>query len=440
MISGIPGWKRYLHMYFLAWLVLVSGLAASAEQSPMGYFEVTSNPQGADVLVDGMFTGETPVIVPVQSAGLNGSVIRVIMQGFQPWEKTFPRLPLPGEVVPVEAVLVPVSTVGSLKVSSSPSGAMVTVNNANGQMTPWTYQNLPAGPHLVSLFLLGFEPYVRTVEIQPGKVTDLAANMSIRTGAGTLEISSDPGGATAYIDGVYAGVTNLVVGNVAPGRHEVRISRAGSEDYVVWAEVENKVTTPVHASLAPVSSVSGGSVVVTSDPPGASVYLDGTFSGITETGRLLEITNVTPGSHRIYVSSKNYQDYEAVVMVSAGGITPVSVQMNPSPMPQSCGLLILNSEPSGADIAIDGQLRGKTPATIETVCSGRHTFSLTLSGYQNYQSTFEIIPGQVLQMNTVLSPVQGEEKAGSSQIPWPSPVLIAVTLGVFCLVIAGKRK
>jgi len=439
MIRNISGWWNILFPVLIVFLLLMPGHSV-AQQDTMGYFEVTSNPQGADVMIDGLFAGETPVIVPVRSSGMNGSVIRVIRQGFQPWEQAYPQLPSAGEVVPVSATLVPVSTVGSLKVTSTPSGAMVTVNNGNGQMTPWTYQNLPAGSHLVSLFLLGFEPYVRTVEIIPGQTIDLAANMSIRTGAGTLEISSDPGGATAYIDGVYAGVTNLVVGNIPPGRHEVRVSRAGYEDYIVWAEVKNKVTTPVHAPLALVSEVSGGSIVVTTEPPGASVFLDGRFSGVTETGRPLELNNVTPGSHRIYISSKNYQDYEAVAMVSAGGLTPISIQMNPSPMPQDCGLLIMNSEPAGADIMIDGQLRGKTPATIETVCTGKHTYALTLTGYQDYQSSLEVIPGQVLQINTVLTSTGGEQKTGSSQTPWPAPVMMIGVLGILCLLIRIHRK
>lgn len=424
MISGIPKWQACLFFIYLTGLVLTAGVPVTAAQEPMGYYEVTSSPQGADVQVDGIFAGETPVIIPVQTMNQNGSVIRVMMQGFQVWELTFTKNPLKGEVTPVQAVLVPVSTVGSLEVSSIPPGAMVTVDNGNGQMTPWTYLNLPTGTHLVSLIMLGFDPFVRTVEIQPGQTTDLVANMTLRSGSGSLKINSDPGGGSAYVDGVYVGVTNLVVGNVPPGRHEVRIIRAGNDDYVEWVPVQDKGITSVQASLKPVSMVSGGSVVVTSEPPGAAVYLDGEFSGLTETGRSLEITNVTPGTHRVYVSSKNYEDYEAVVLVSAGGITPVSVRMGPSPMPQACGVLILNSEPSGAEITIDGQLRGATPATVETICSGNHTFSLSLTGYQDYQSPVDLIPGQVLQINTIMKPEAGNADDMGNKTPWPDLLLI----------------
>ena len=395
----------------------------SAGQTQMGYFEVKSNPQGADVIVNGAFAGETPVIVPVTAMSTNATVVRVMMQGFQIWEQTYNQSVQPGGIVPVMAVLAPVATTGSLKVSSSPSGAMVTIDNGNGQMAPWTYTNLPTGTHLVSLVMMGYEPFVRTVEIHPGETTELSASMTIRTGSGTLEISSDPGGAMAYVDGVYAGTTNLVVGNIPPGRHEVRISRAGNDDYVEWASVQNQVTTPVHASLKPATGASGGFVVVTTEPPGASVFLDNEYKGLTETGKPLEISNLTPGSHRIYVTSKNYEDFDAMVMVTAGAITPVSVQMDPSPMPQACGLVMVSSDPAGADITVDGLLKGKTPATVETVCSGKHTYSIKLDGYQDYNSSFEVIPGQVLQINTALTSATttGSSRQGA---PWPSPLLI----------------
>jgi len=421
MRDTLPLW-RFVCLLALIFILSINS-PVSAGQTQMGYFEVKSNPQGADVIVNGLFAGETPVIVPVTALSPNATVIRVMMQGFQIWEQTYNQSVQPGGTVPVLAVLAPVATTGTLDVSSSPSGAMVTVDNGNGQMTPWIYQNLPTGTHLVSLVMMGYEPFVRTVEIHPGETTELVANMAIRTGSGTLEISSDPGGAMAYVDGVYAGTTNLVVGNIPPGRHEVKISRAGNDDYVEWVTVQNQVITPVHASLQPATGASGGFVVVTTEPPGASVFLDNEYRGLTETGRPLEISNISAGSHRIYVTSKNYEDFEAMVMVTSGAITPVTVQMDPSPMPQACGLVMVNSDPAGADITVDGYLKGKTPANIETVCSGKHTYSINLDGYQEYNSSFEVIPGQVLQINTVLASgtMTGTPRQGT---PWPSPLLI----------------
>lgn len=418
-------------VFLLAIIIVISFLdPASAQQTQMGYFEVKSNPLGADVIVNGAFAGETPVIVPVTAMTTNATVIRVMMQGFQIWEQTYNQTVQPGGMIPVMAVLTPVATTGSLMVSSSPSGAMITVDNGNAQMAPWTYYNMATGTHLVSLLMMGYEPFVRTIEVHPGETAQVVANMTIRTGSGTLEISSDPGGAMAYVDGVYAGTTNLVVGNIPPGRHEVKVSRAGFDDYLEWVLVQNQVITPVHASMKSASGVSGGFVVVTTEPPGASVFLDDEYRGLTETGRPLEISNVSPGSHRIYLTIRNYEDFEAMMMVTAGAITPVTVQMDPSPMPQACGLVMVGSDPAGADIIVDGQLKGTTPATVDAVCTGKHTYSIMLDGYQEYNSSFEVIPGQVLQINTALTSYTKTDGSTSNGASWPSPVVIILALSI----------
>jgi hypothetical protein len=416
--------QTFLRLLFLAGLFFIPS-ACLAEQQTISYFEVSSAPQGADVLVDGTFAGETPVIVPVQSMNGNGSVIRVMKEGFQIWEQRYPQNPQSGNISKVMASLVPVSPFGSLQVSSKPSGALVTINNGNGQMAPWMYQNLPTGTYLVSFFLMGFDPFIRTVVVQPGQTTQVVANMTQRTGSGTVQISSEPGGATVYIDGVYVGITNLVAGHISPGRHQVKVTRSGYEDYVEWVVVQDKGNVLVKATFKPATAASGGFVVVTSEPPGGSVFLDSVFKGITETGRPLEITNVSPGMHLVYISSKNYQDYQAQIQVSAGAITPVSISMNPSPMPQDSGLIIMTSDPAGADIMLDGKLQGQTPATMESVSSGTHQYSFSLDGYQEYRSQAEMIPGQVLQVHAALSPLAGPSGTSGQKTPLPAFVLIA---------------
>ncbi|HPP78501.1 PEGA domain-containing protein [Methanospirillum sp.] len=398
-----------------------------------GYFEVTSVPEGGDVFVGSQFMGETPVLIPAQNQS-EGTRIRVMMQGFEIWEQTIAGTPASGQVVPIKASLIPVSPFGTLEVTSSPSGALVTVNNGMGQMTPWTYRHINTGTHLVSLFLSGFEPYVANVEVLPGQVTRLHANMTVRSGAGSLQVSTTPGSASVYVDGVFSGVTNTVIGNIPPGKHRILITKAGYENYEEWVVVSNRQVTSIQTSLRPVERSSEGALVITSDPPGASVFLDGQFKGTTETGRPLELTSISPGPHSIYLSIRNYEDYSTTVTVKPGEATPVSAILNPSPMPQDCGKLILNTEPAGAEIYVDGSFVGVTPATIDTVCSGTHTYRLVLPGYQEYSSMVELIPGQVLQVNTVLIP-EPEHATGT---PWPAVPVILIVL-VASLVFFSKR-
>ncbi|MDD3574816.1 MAG: PEGA domain-containing protein [Methanospirillum sp.] len=405
---------------------------ASAEEKT-GYFEVTSVPEGGDVFIGSQFVGETPVLIPARNQ-TNGTLIRVMVQGFEIWEQTIAGTPAVGQVLPIKAVLVPISPFGTLEVISSPPDALVTIDNGMGQMTPWTYRDISTGTHLVSLFLTGFEPYVVNIDVLPGQVTKLNANMTVRSGAGSLQVSTTPGGASIFVDGVFSGTTNSVIGNVPPGKRQVLITKAGYEDYEEWVYVSNLQVTTIETSLNPVTKTSDGALIINTDPPGASVFLDGQFRGITETGRPLELTSISPGPHLVYISIRNFEDYSLTVDVKAGEVTPVSVRLNPSPMPQGCGKLILNSEPAGAEIYFDDSFVGVTPGTIDTVSPGKHSYRLSLAGYQDYSSMAELIPGQVLQVNTLLIP----EKGTGKEIPCPAvPIVIALLAAL--LVFISRR-
>ena len=424
--------QRYLLTGLLA-VLLFSAPAFGAEEMS-GFFEITSVPEGADVFIGSQFMGETPVLIPARNQ-TGGTAVRVMMQDYESWEQTIAGVPVPGQIVPIKAVLVPLSPFGTLEVISSPSGALVTVDNGMGQMTPWTYRDITTGSHLVSLFLSGYEPYVVNMEVSPGKVTTLSAKMAVRSGAGSLQVSTVPGGASVYVDGVYSGTTNTAIGNIPPGKRRVLITKAGYDDYEEWVVVSNKQVTFIDKTLVPFTKSSDGALVVTSDPPGASVYLDGLFRGTTETGRPLELTGITPGNHTVHMSIRNYEDNTTIVQVKTGDVIPVSVQLNPSPMPQDCGKLILNTEPSGADIYIDGRFVGITPATVDSVCSGKHTYRLIMDGYQEYSSDVDLIPGQVLQINTGLIPVGKPTEA----TPLPAFLILLSVFASFVVLLSRKK-
>lgn len=69
------------------------------------------------------------------------------------------------------------------------------------------------------------------------------------------------------------------------------------------------------------------------------------------------------------------------------------------------GKLSIGSYPIGAEIFLDGSSTGQyTNATIQTLSPGDHTFTLTLTGYDNTVGSFTIIAGMTTYVHTVLSP------------------------------------
>lgn len=426
-------WDRlFLHILIICFVLCLSSSSSVAQS--FGHFEVTSVPEGGDVFIDSRFYGETPVLIPIRNQ-TPGTSIKVMMQGFKVWEQSIAGTPQPGQIVPIKAVLIPVSPFGTLEVTSTPTGALVTIDNGNGQMTPWTYRDITSGTRLVSLFMSGFDPYITNVDVLPGTVTRLHANMRVRTAVGSLQVSSTPGGAAVYVNGVFSGTTNTVVGNIPPGNHQVRISKAGFADSEEWIIVQPNQVTILDKKLETATKESGGALVITADLPGASVYLNNQFMGTTQTGRPLELTGLTPGTYEVYISIRNYEDYKTTVQVGSGDVIPVSAHLNPSPMPCDMGKLMINTEPSGAEIFVDAVFVGVTPATIDDVSSGPHQYRLVLMGYNEYESEFELIPGQSLQINTNLV----KTPAPSEETPAPAALVIFLVLGSVALLFSRRR-
>jgi type IV secretory pathway VirB6-like protein len=57
-----------------------------------------------------------------------------------------------------------------------------------------------------------------------------------------------------------------------------------------------------------------GSLAVITDPPGAEIYLDGNFTGVSP----VTIQELPPGKHTILVTLKDYADNSTTITVTAG--------------------------------------------------------------------------------------------------------------------------
>jgi hypothetical protein len=122
-----------------------------------------------------------------------------------------------------------------------------------------------------------------------------------------------------------------------------------------------------------------GSVHIESVPPGAEVFFDGTrLAGTTP----MTIDNTPVGTrHEIRVQLARHLVYtEMVDIPKQGGEVPVSAVMKPI-----TGKLKINTIPPGADVMLDGQLRGRTPTTVNDIdMAEAKRLELRLKDYQPY--------------------------------------------------------
>jgi len=80
------------------------------------------------------------------------------------------------------------------------------------------------------------------------------------------------------------------------------------------------------------------------------------------------------------------------------------------------GDVMVYSSPAGASILIDGVYAGTTPKTVTGVPAGNHILRLTMSGYNDYEGSIYVVPGQANQGYGTLQP-SGQVTAVPTAVP-----------------------
>lgn len=430
------------HHIFITFLIMIvagaaalagfpAGAADSSAGGGAGFYQVDSDPQGADVYLDSQFAGDTPVTITVYPTSPPGHTITISLPGYQKWSRTYKTDPAPGELVTVYAVLQPTGSPGTLIVYSSPNEAMVTLDGGHGQMTPWTYANLVPGDHLVQLFLSGYQPYTTIVTVPSGGSIPITAVLLPLTNVGVLQVKSNPGGADLYVDQVFAGITETTVGNLQEGQHEVVLRLAGYEDWKGTVPVKGGATTTITPVLVPTGRAPSGDIQVSSSPPGAAVYLDGIYRGVTPPAEHLELTGIAPGNHTLSIQQRNYHDFLDTITVTAGQIYRISPTLVPASNPSPFANLQITSQPSGAEVRINSAYQGKTPLSLSSYPAGNYTLQIQMKGYQEFTQPLNVLPAQDQLISTTLIPDAPATRSGTV------PVLIVL---MFVLIILLMKR
>jgi len=272
---------------------------------------------------------------------------------------------------------------------------------------------------------------------------------------GVLDITSVPSGARVYFDSQDLGTTPYK--NLVPsGTHTLRLTMSGYQDYTVPVTIienqQNKVTATlvkVAASTTTTTTTSTagsttGTLQVTTTPDGAAVFVDGGSQGTTPK----TLSGLAPGSHTVKLTKAGYVDYTATVVVVAGKVAPIMVQLVPLQQTTATGGGTLNiiSIPENAAIGLDGIAQGTTPKSIQNVKAGSHTITLSYPGYNEWTGTVTVVAGGTMPITITLVAQKAMTLPGSFGTTIPpsgtaSPGFEAViALTAFCVVFALWRS
>ena len=132
-----------------------------------------------------------------------------------------------------------------------------------------------------------------------------------------------------------------------------------------------------------------GLIVIESEPQGATIYLDdtkkGAFASTPWSGSL-------DGEHKIILEKKGYRPTDTTIIAD-----PQKLIVFKAGMSQDSYLswLDITSNVAGADVFIDDKSVAPRKAPAGTnVAPGKHTVWVSAEGYDEYQETIDVAPGQ----------------------------------------------
>lgn len=214
---------------------------------------VSSTPTGAVVNLDGIPKGITQCVLERIPAGEH--LIEVSQPGYQTYKETVKLAA--GERAQINVFLKPVPA--SLVVVSIPPKARVYINNEFRGETPLTLDNLEPALYRIRTEMPGYEPLFRNVELKPGrKVTE---EFRLEAMSGTIVITTEPPEVKVLLDGKQVGVTAhkpalgdttsepFRIEQVAPGEHEIELTKKGYFPMRISVEVEKNKQTSKHVKL-----------------------------------------------------------------------------------------------------------------------------------------------------------------------------------------------
>jgi hypothetical protein len=203
-----------------------------------------------------------------------------------------------------------------------------------------------------------------------------------------LWVTSDPSSADVYLGDELLGQTPLYLSGRGGEPGLLRVQLAGHEAFTRAGDPNSRGVVRVNATLAPLA----GTLLLESEPSGATVWLDGRDVGVTP----LSFGALSAGLHRVNMSTPDYVDGALELRMPPGGALSERVVLRPMPARLHVSLAL-----GAAQVYLDDQPRGLTPLELE-VEPGAHQLRLGADGYRGWEEELELAPNEVRRLELSL--------------------------------------
>nr|VFJ55146.1 MAG: Formylglycine-generating enzyme, required for sulfatase activity, contains SUMF1/FGE domain [Candidatus Kentron sp. FW] len=245
-------------------------------------------------------------------------------------------------------------------------------------------KELEAGTYTITID----DPYSRKKQMEIGleRAERKRLRVKLEPLVGVLEISSQPVGATIFLNGEKAGRTpSRIPGN--GGKYAVRLVFENYMDLMDDIEIKRSKTL-VRRDYR--MELKKGRILADLEPAGGSMFMDG---GKVDTSRPLIVDAMT--DHRFIYRKPGYFQETQIHRLSPDEERRISFRLKPE-----TGQVKISSSPR-AEVRVDGKNRGTTPMEL-TLSAVPHQIILQRTGYRSVSKTIKPTAGSVQKISVDL--------------------------------------
>ncbi len=383
-----------------------------------GFLAVSTEPNEADVYVDGKHYGKTMTVITDLEEGSH--TLKLEKQGYVTLTKSINIVK--GETLKLNETLQTVSSQKTyLIVKADQQEALIYIDD----------EPINTGEASKSVNIGTTHTYKIECNLyheENGTVTvneRMTIEKKLRPNFGYINVSTSPEqGAKVFVDGDYLGVSPIMTDKLASGTHTVRVMKDMYKMKEQSFTVTDGQTTNANLTMA----ANFVTLTINTDAD-SDIYVDEDYKGRGRwTGRVSE------GLHNLEARKQNHRSSKTSVDLVLGENKTIALE---APQPIS-GSIDVNSSPMSAEIYIDGKHYGQTPNYINEILIGTHTLKLEKQGCASITKTITIKENETLTVNeklqtgkeiTIKTDKSGDKVYVDDNYVGLSPVTTTITFG-----------
>lgn len=291
-------------------------------------------------------------------------------------------------------------TAKSVYIATTPANAELNVSGGLAFKLADHYL-LRKGEYKVTIEAVGYYPFAEPLAV--GEPQNQDYQFTLQKLPGHLTVNASPAEtADIWIDNEKLGQSGNIIDGIAAGEHQLRVDSPRYRIHEQAITIEGKDT---HQQLAVTLTPAWANIGFATDPIGAELLVDGDVAGTSPvTAELLE------GERQLMLKLPGYKAWQETLEIRAGE----DFQLPSIHLEKADGLVMLNSNPKGASVTLNGKYQGSTPLELALAPGKGYQVTLFKDGFKPAHKNFTVNSDEELQLAIKLDAQLGDININST--------------------------